>query len=88
MEELSAQLLYGSTTLRVGMQSSELEIITKVLLKLLEVLMMMPLPCKSEAKTALLLLTSITLMDGQLDHSERVIMTLDGYSLTVLVMTR
>ena len=53
MEELSAQLLYGSTTLRVGMQSSELEIITKVLLKLLEVLMMMPLPCKSEAKTAL-----------------------------------
>jgi hypothetical protein len=53
MEELSAQLLYGSTTLRVGMQSSELEIITKVLLKLLEELTMMPLPCKSEAKTAL-----------------------------------
>ena len=88
MEELSAQLLYGSTTSRVGMQSSDKEILTKVLSKLLEVLMMMPLPCKSEAKTALLLPTSITLMDGLLVHSERVIMTLDGYSQTVLVMTR
>ena len=88
MEELNAQLLSGSTTSRVGMQSSDKEILTKVLSKLLEVLMMMPLPCKSEAKTALLLPTSITLMDGLLVHSERVIMTLDGYSLTVLVMTR
>ncbi len=59
-----------------------------MLLKLLEVLMMMPLPCKSEAKTALLLPTSITSMDGLLVHSERVIMTLDGYSQTVLLMTR
>jgi hypothetical protein len=53
MEELNAQLLSGSTTSRVGMQSSDKEILTKVLSKLLEVLMMMPLPCKSEAKTAL-----------------------------------
>ena len=53
MEELNAQLLYGSTTSRVGMQSSDKEILTKVLSKLLEVLKMMPLPCKSEVKTAL-----------------------------------
>ena len=59
-----------------------------MLLKLLEVLMMMPLPCKSEAKTALLLHMSITLMDGQLVHSERVIMILDGFNQTALVTTR